>query len=553
MARLSESNAERDTHRLTKKFKLTVPVPLTSLMVGKLQVPFLKMSSWANFLMENNLFHHLTGLKSPDHDRCCRIWSEFWARYRAVCPDHDVFKRNDIDLQRTIGLLLHGDEGTSAKKLPILVLATHSVLGYGIRTAKTTCPEPYVSLKLNYEQPSWTTRFLLAVMPRACYANDDKEDDLSVFQDLLQGIASDLRELFEQGICDKQGRRFWFCVISVMGDWPWLHKSGCLKRTFYNAAKRSSGQQGGKGICHLCMADTPGVVWEDWEAATPAWVPTYNTASPFLRRPALLDLPLVQSDPASLFDWDLFHAWHIGSGKPFLASAIVTLATSRHFQGSQDHRIDTVSDLFMQWCKANRVTPHMKKLSKQKLSWITSTDYPQGTWSKGAATTALMKWFLSECKQRANAISQDPDQLLQVVYCAAFAMNEFLRGLYKEQVWIPAPEAARLARLGKGFLRRNGMAIRMAYESGRNLFIQMPNLHRIQHIVLELARQSECAEFALNPLGVSSQVDEDYIGRPSRISRSVHGRTVITRTLERALEATWAKYVEAGLLILDRD
>ena len=188
MARLSDSNAERDTHRLTKKFKLTVPIPLTSLTVGKLEVPYLPMSAWASFLMEHNLFHHLTGLKSPDHDRCCQIWSEFWNRYRAVCPDHDVFKRSDINLGRTIGLLLHGDEGTSSKKLPILVVATHSVLGYGITTARTTGPELYKSMKLNYEQRSWTTRFLMAVMPRSYYANDDKDDDLSVFQDLLEAL-----------------------------------------------------------------------------------------------------------------------------------------------------------------------------------------------------------------------------------------------------------------------------------------------------------------------------------------------------------------------------
>lgn len=54
-------------------------------------------------------------------------------------------------------------------------------------------------------------------------------------------------------------------------------------------------------------------------------------------------------------------------------------------------------------------------------------------------------------------------------------------------------------------------------------------------------------------LSLCLQSDEDFIGRPSRISRRVHARTVVERTLQRSLEAAYAKWVDAKLIILDKE
>ena len=111
LARIPEGNCERDTHRLAKKYKLTLPIKRSTMRVAGENIQFLKMSSWAHFLMEKNLWHHLAGLKAPDHDRCEAIWSLFWQRFKAICPGHDIFNRPDHDLSRTCALLVHGDEG----------------------------------------------------------------------------------------------------------------------------------------------------------------------------------------------------------------------------------------------------------------------------------------------------------------------------------------------------------------------------------------------------------------------------------------------------------
>ena len=144
------------------------------------------------------------------------------------------------------------------------------------------------------------------------------------------------------------------------------------------------------------------------------------------------------------------------------------------------------------------------------------------------------------------------DRLLLVTFEAARASNLFLKELYRQEVWIHSSVAARIASLGLLFLKKHGEAVRMAFQNGRNLFMQMPNLHRWHHISLQLKWDSEKTNYVLSPLAVSSQTDEDFIGRPSRISRRVHASTVVLRTLQRSLVKAWAQYVRDGLLILDR-
>ena len=114
------------------------------------------------------------------------------------------------------------------------------------------------------------------------------------------------------------------------------------------------------------------------------------------------------------------------------------------------------------------------------------------------------------------------DQALPLAFKAAKAMNDFLRGIYFEEAFIQAKAAAKLANFFLGFLRFHGEAIALDFGTGRTLFLQMPNLNQLQHIGIELRDQSQTVKFCVNPLLFSSQMDEDFIGRPLRLSRRVH-------------------------------
>ena len=56
LAECSLSNAERDTHTLlSKRMKLSLPIPLKTLGEGKLDFPVLRLRDWAQFLLDKSL------------------------------------------------------------------------------------------------------------------------------------------------------------------------------------------------------------------------------------------------------------------------------------------------------------------------------------------------------------------------------------------------------------------------------------------------------------------------------------------------------------------
>lgn len=546
LGRCDRRNPERAVHRVADRYKLSLPIPMTHVDVGEHRIPVLMMSDWARWILRMNLWYRLCGLSAPDPQRSSAIWTTFWERFRKIQPNHPVFSR-DIPLGNICGLLLHGDEGRSQKKSAILCVAAHSALGFGLSTSKAD-KKAYLAMKLNYEQPTWTTRFLLSVAPKFLYSDDDDdEENTAAFQDLLRHLSKDLRMLWEDGLVGADNERYYFIVIYVMGDWPWHLKAACLGRSFHNAAKRASTTSIPKGICHFCLADLPGHPWEDWQNENPKWMETINTTSPFLRVPAVLEeLPHDVSDQPGFFPFDLFHGWHIGAGKSFLSSAIVALASSHLYDGSKEGRLEAVSKDFQDWCRANRHNPTLKRFTLQNVGWV-GNSYPSGSWSKGATTTSIMKFFVSKCETHSNELSEDA--ILPVVYKAASSINRFLSGLYNFEVWIPAADASALADEGFSFLKQFGRVVKISMDLSRLLFIQMPNYHRLHHIFHQMREQARVNDYVLSPLLVATQSDEDFIGRPSRISRRVSARTIVQRTLQRSLLAAYARYVEAGVIV----
>lgn len=415
-------------------------------------------------------------------------------------------------------------------------------------------------------------------------------------------IAEDIKHLTLNGVLDAEGRRFHIAILNVMGDWPFIAKCGLLLRHFHHVAKcfirkwsnfsfwflnitfpdqfpsssshaiwfilsspvvclprhaeptakakpkaKGKARAERKGICHLCQADRPNFLWEDFSSENPAWVSSINSLPlPFLRRPPILDLHHNLEHEASFFAIDIFHSWHLGAGKVFMASNIV-LATD-HFEGSNiPDRFAALNENFQAFCKAKRKKPYLRQISKTTCNWMSTMDYPSGAWSKGHTTLILHQWFLDFCQKHPDAL--EGDQLLQKAFEAAFHMNAFLEGVYREDVWIESEKACRLADHGRQFLKKNDEAAREAHELGRPLYLFMPNLHRLDHVFRAMIFHGKRAPYILNPLIWGTQADEDFIGKPSRLSRRVGVRCVILRTLQRSLMASYAKYCEYGLII----
>lgn len=543
-ARLDHS--EKNVHKIAKEYQLTVPLDLTPVQISKdMEVPVLLLSSWFKYLMSMNLWHTLSGLSEPDDARCKAQWGLLWDNFRKIMPRHRVFQLASsgvIELERTAALLLHGDEGRSKKKTAIMILNVSSILGRGsdVKNRRATLQTDYAKQDINFKGNTWVTRYLLAVLPKGMY--DPKKGVGAAFDMLSQCLVDDMNEVINNGMMSLKGEKHWVIPIYCVGDWPFHQKCFHLSRTFGSAAKQASSKQEAKGICHNCLADQAGFPFEDFESPEPRWRTTIGQVSPFLQDPIFLQLPHDDTLPTSFIGLDLFHGFHIGAGKVFCSSALVLV--SEQLRGSSvPKRFESLHEAFFEWCTLKKQRPFIRKLSQETIKWMQTTDFPSGAWSKGSTTFCLLRFIIDFCRRTEEEIR---GTLLHTCFLAAVEIDLFFSKLFKEGVWIPGPKALEIASHGFSFLRFNGRAAYAAYTEGRALFPYMPNLHRLHEIFFGLKDQGTIAGVALNPLCHSTQMAEDYIGKPSRISRRVSCRLAVTRTLQRSLVATFAHLKDAG-------
>ena len=198
LAQRSEKNAERDVHKIGKDYGLTVPVPLTDVTISKgVQIPVVLLSSWFKFFLDLNLWHTLSGPDAPDDARCKSQWGTFWTRYERIMPKHQIFdlaRNGSIVLERTAAIIVHGDEGRSKKKNAIMILSAHSCLGKGcaVQSRRATLKTDYVKQDVNIVGNTWTTRWLLGVLPKGCY--DPKKGDSEAYDRMTEALYSGRHE-----------------------------------------------------------------------------------------------------------------------------------------------------------------------------------------------------------------------------------------------------------------------------------------------------------------------------------------------------------------------
>ena len=425
-----------------------------------------------------------------------------------------------------------------------MILNVSSILGFGsnVKNRRASLETDYAKQDLNFKGNTWATRWLLGVMPKGLY--DPKKGDSESYDRLSQALADDMNQIISEGAMSLKNEKHWLVVLYVVGDWPFHQKTFHLGRTFGSVAKQPSSKTASKGICHNCLADQSGYPFEDFESPNPRWRSSVGKVSPFLRDPVFLQLPHDRASPTSMIGLDVFHGFHLGEGKVFCSSCLVLL--SEIFPGtSVESRFESLHDAFFSWCARKKERPYIKKLSRETVKWIQSSDFPGGAWSKGSTTLCLLRFFIDICKEREQDIQ---GSLLNTCYLAALEVNQFFCKLYKEGVWIPGQKAREIAAHGFLFLKLNGRVAFQSYQEGRALFPFMPNLHRLHEVFFLMVDHVTLAGFCISPLVWSTQLFEDFIGKPSRISRRVSCRLAVKRTLQRSLEAAHSHFKEAGYI-----
>ena len=116
-------------------------------------------------------------------------------------------------------------------------------------------------------------------------------------------------------------------------------------------------------------------------------------------------------------------------------------------------------------------------------------------------------------------------------------VNNFLASLYASGFWIPKTPGLALAGMLRGYMM---LYQRCACESVRrqiNRFPMVPKAHMLSHCAEQMFDEAARSDWIMNPIATGNQQQEDFIGRPCRLSRRVHARRLHRRVMQRSLLA----------------
>ena len=577
-ARILPTNAEKGTHRVLRKHDLVADVDIHEANLGEgilQKFPYIPTSAWMQYLMDSGrLWRQMVGV--PSFRKMKLVLREYWSRFQAIRPGHKVFElaqSGALVLERCIPIFSHSDEGRSYKHLGLFVLSVAGAVGRGTR--------PYLNsnqhrngissnqMGLNFTGRTWSTQFMHSCMIKTVYDSHPQAQD-----GLVRLFAEDLAKLLRDGIMSKDGRRHvWFVHLGHKGDLPALAKMGQLKRSFSHVPRAASSKRPCSGICHLCKAGFedfhgPGSIPFEDMSPSALWVGTLYQEPAWDALPTVVHgLPWGQEDMIRMFCTDLWHNVHLGVSKHFVGSACVSIIEcASEFpecpRGSIEAKFGWLTGLYQAHFRTLKVVPYIPDISRESMQWPMSSKCPCAKWSKGLAATQLMQFLGAFSAKYIDGRATDPllisiAPLLAFQACltvllharvslvhwfarfaeaaAAKAINLALGHLYRSGYWIPKEEAMMCGKLLFSFLQHYAICADITLRRGKARFALSPKHHMVAHAAHSLLTEGERAEWAESPLAHSNQIQEDFIGRPCRLSRRVHTRNLHRSVLLRSL------------------
>ena len=532
-------NSERDVQRTLKKQKSKLDIPVSSINCSGCKVPWISPESWLKFIVKKGLWPLMAGCDAHDYDGAERNWLQFWKTYQQIHPDFGLFQMENVDLSRTAAWLIHGDEGRTLKRNGLMVTSVQSALGRGFDEKRVHGQAAdSAKLRVNFAGHSFLTRYVVNTMPKTAYESNPK-----VFHEAMDHISASLNRCLREGFLDaSRGEKFHVVVLGVKGDTPYLAKVGNFYRTYNTTAKRGEERGPPKGTCPYCLAGTREFPGEEIATTKPKWLLTMGVKLPWVECPTVIkNLVHDYGNPAGFFKSDIWHVVHLGFGRSWVASTVQLVL--QHLPCSNlDEKWEYLTEDYLCWCHDNKKQAHISKISPYLMSYGDHGG-AMGNWHKGALTTNFLQWLVVLLGKVA------PDPLLLRCRTATYRLNAMFSLLYRAGAFLTENEAAFASEQGLQFLRAYAsLAESMYMESKQWLWPLYPKLHVFHHIMLEMHYTGTRVKTCPNPMLFACQIDEDVVGKASRLSRKVNIRLVAQRALERYLTAAYTAFAKAKLL-----
>ena len=582
-ARIRLCDAERGVHSVLKQVGLICPVPVTELNLGpgKLaKFPCVKLSDWMLHLLNTNrIARQMVGV--ADFGLMQSVLTQFWERYRAINPDLAVFQmaRNGaLCLDRCIPFFSHTDEGRSYKHLPLWILSAHGALGRGTRSwlnsGKHRAPIRRNGMGMNFVGKTWSTQFMFASMLRTLSTQNPQ-----AMTKLLEAFAADVFELMTHGVSSDDGAKIWMIHLATKGDLPALVKLGGFSRSFSHVPRAPRSRRYCQGICHLCLAgreaDGGNIPFEDFSPSAD-WINTMFREVPWETEPTILqNLQYNQRDQIDFFRTDFWHNLHLGVSKHFVGSSFVSIiecGLPSIVAGSVEVKFQWLTGNYLAYWRSKGKVPFVTEISRETMGFPQGSTCPIARWSKAVASTEFMlylEWFADH-----HIVGNTSDEILLSIVssllitsnyvflvfaaskkkCGLFladklfyvsvhdaeargvkAINIAVGAMYNSGFWLKKQHALGIGKLIYSFLAHFSICAHKTLQQGKRRFAITPKMHMLAHAGNDLLQEAQLSEWRRNPIAYSNQLQEDFIGRPSRVSRRVNIRSLHRSVLMRSL------------------
>ena len=292
-------------------------------------------------------------------------------------------------------------------------------------------------------------------------------------------------------------------------------------------------------ICHSCRAGHQLFPFEDY-SETPAWVPTMFYSRPWDRQspPALGQMNFDLHRPELAIAWDPFHVVKVGVARDVIGGTLIFLLRKGFFDDDGDSknivdRFSRAHSVFTLWCKAERESPGLRSFTK---AFFNMQNLMSAPWcsSKASDTRLLLRWLVWYLRLNiANPRIVGHHQLLQHMLEVCQSTLD-INILHHHGLWLERVCAHRLYCCIMTCLRGYAYLGVVAIQHRIRSFIQKPKLHALHHIAYKLRVQLlKGSTLIMSPQAHACDVNEDFIGRISRLSRRVGFRLCDKRVCER--------------------
>ena len=581
--KVHDTHGERDSHRIFRKFGLTLEVPVSKLEVeatadaGPMSLPHLKVSHYCKLLLRKYPQLLLGGRELPEGTT---MLYEFWSKYRFFQPEHVVFSRfSQSQLGTVIPIMLHGDKGRGRAKLPILCASWETPFGLPKSLRDKACRAKPRKKTENGGKPTWScgkralhqrvpevlddsecplklrrldeegdaemthnargttfmSRFLCTAIPSKVFKAHPQ-----VVEVFLRELKNDLTDLFNTGFQDDKGQNFYLAIIGVKGDYEWHAECAQFSRSYFNVGTTRSHE-----FCPDCLAGSTQVPAFDG-AADPAWSRTLHTVSPWSSVPVLNAIPFSE-DPLkgpSLYRKDPFHTLKYGLLKDVVASSIWLLCQLGFYDFDGDasksieSRLGRAFSSFSLWLLAEGKSTTLRKFTTNNFHKAKATQHPfiGGKGSDSVTACMYLEFFTKLLLREQNPPHED---LLVAILETCQGALDFIGVYHYHGLFLSPTCGAFQLQSGTKLLRGYLYLAHVSLNMGHKLYALRPKVHFYAHILYDLKVQVERRDPAiLNYSGIyNAEANEDFIGRISRISRKVSPKLASKRTIDRYLLA----------------